>query len=80
MRAEEKEKKHNQGATFHMCAKGHPHNELRQTVSFSSKDSCRRGSARERRCARVQIIMKMPLIAVLPAAARQKLEDYECAK
>lgn len=43
---EKKKKKHNQGATFHMCAIGHPHNELQQTVSFSSKDSCRRGSAR----------------------------------
>lgn len=63
-----------------MCATVHPHNELRQTVSFSSKDYCRRGSARERRYARVQIIMKMPLIAALPAVAWQKLEDYECTK
>lgn len=31
----EKKKTHNQGATFHMCAIGHPHVELRQTVSFS---------------------------------------------
>lgn len=64
-----KKKKNNQGAFAAF------HSKCGWIVRFPDKTSHRRGC-----CARVPIIMKVPLIGALSSVVQQKLADYERAK